>query len=65
MDYDEKPTQETIICTPTWRGITQILLTLIEAGTPPARKAAIKEIYRMADLADAYVEYCETEARKS
>ena len=47
----------TIDLTPKWAEILPALLTIIEAGTPEGRKFAIKELGRMAALADAHVSF--------
>lgn len=43
---------EYVDVTPTWRAIVPLLLAAVEAGSDEARR----ELYRMADLADRYVE---------
>lgn len=45
-------TQEYIDVTPTWRAIVPLLLAGFEAGSSAARE----ELYRMAELADRYVD---------
>lgn len=39
--------------TPTWRGVMPIIINSIMDGGEIARKAAIEELYRLADFADA------------
>lgn len=38
--------------TPTWEGLLQPLLAVMEAGTPEGHSMALKELYRMAQAAD-------------
>lgn len=44
----------TIDLTPSWRAVAQIIAAGIESGGE-ARRLSMIELYRMADLADAYV----------
>lgn len=43
---------KTIDVTPTWEGLVPAFLALIENGTPEGRAMAVKEITRMAQIAD-------------
>lgn len=45
----------TIDLTPTWRQVVQLLIVGLTEGNATARQMATEELYRMADLADAYV----------
>jgi hypothetical protein len=45
----------TINLTPTWEGLVPAFIALIENGTPEGRAMAIKEITRMAQIADQAV----------
>lgn len=45
---------KSINVTPTWRGILPMLVALIENSNDKGRSAAIAELQRMADAADAY-----------
>ena len=46
-----------IDCTPTWEGILSSMLMVIEHGESQESKIAMRaELYRMARLADKYVE---------
>jgi hypothetical protein len=49
----------TIDLTPTWSGITPALVAVLQNPDAPAEahKTVEKELARMADLADKYVEY--------
>lgn len=51
------------ICAPTWCGILPLLLYQIETGQPEQRRAAVREIERMARAADKAVA-AEAEAAK-
>lgn len=51
---------KTIDLTPSWTGLVPALISMIEHGTPEARKVAIEEITRMARALDAF----NAEARK-
>jgi len=44
----------TIDMTPTWRAILPIILIGLENGNEDGRKIAMQELYRLADIADAY-----------
>src|SRR4051812_20884303 len=46
----------TIDCTPTWSGILNTLLVLIDDGDREGRNKAIQELRNMAKVADMYVE---------
>ena len=52
----EEQTMRTIDITPTWTNVLPILIAGIEAGNEQGRAAAIKELSRMAQAADAYYE---------
>lgn len=43
---------KTIDITPTWEGLVPFFITMIENGTPKGRADAIKELTRMAKIAD-------------
>lgn len=45
----------TIDCTPTWAGILNTIIVLLENGNPDGRAQAIKELRNMAQIADLYV----------
>ena len=45
----------TIDCTPTWEGLVPAFIALIEIGTAEGRATAVKEITRMAQIADQAV----------
>lgn len=47
---------EYIDMTPTWVGVLPILMAALEDATPEGKEIARQELYRMADLADRYVE---------
>lgn len=47
----------TVDVTPTWLGILPLLITLLEAGSVDGKAEAMKELYRMAKLADEHVAY--------
>ena len=48
--------QEKIDLTPTWQGVLPVLVALVSNGGPSGRAHAMKELVRMAQLADRYVE---------
>lgn len=47
---------ETIDITPTWSGIVNALIIVIQDGDSKGRQIAIEELRRMAEIADKYVE---------
>ena len=49
------PTGETVDITPSWSGVLRLLLTVYADGNDAGRRSALKELTRMAELADAYV----------
>ena len=46
---------ETVDATPTWEGLLPLYLMSYENGANEGRRAALEELQRMAQLADAYV----------
>lgn len=46
---------ETVEQTPTWEGLMPLYLMAYENGASDGRRAALKELQRMAKIADAYV----------
>lgn len=47
---------ESVDVTPTWEEITPTLLAILQNGQAEGRDFALKELLRMAKLADLYVE---------
>lgn len=47
---------KTIDVTPTWTDVLPVLLAAIEDGTFEGQKVAREELFRMAELADRYVD---------
>jgi len=45
-----------IDATPTWRAILPIIITGLQHGTPKGQQIAREELYRLAGIADAYIE---------
>mgnify|MGYP000979826760 CR=1 FL=1 len=60
---NEKQTNEnqpvvTIDCTPTWSGILNWYLVVLEDGSAEGKKIAKEELRRMAQAADNWVAHC-------
>jgi len=53
---DTTRTSRTIDATPTWRAILPIIITGLQHGTPKGQRIAKEELYRLAGIADAYIE---------
>lgn len=54
---------QTIDITPTWAGITTLILANIESGSAQGRKIAIEELQRMAEAADKWNAHCKEQKR--
>lgn len=52
----KKEILKTIDCTPTWEGILPIILNVLEDGSEKVKDDMKKELKRMAQIADKYVE---------
>ena len=50
--------RKTIDLTPTWSGLVQGLMAIMEGGSGEARGVARSELYKMARAADRWVEHC-------
>lgn len=49
---------KTIDCTPSWSGILNWYITVLQDGNAEGKKIAKKELSRMAQSADNWVEHC-------
>ena len=45
---------ERIDMSPTWTEMVSVFVVLIESGSPQGRAAAIKELYRLAQMVDRW-----------
>jgi hypothetical protein len=50
---------KTINLTPTWSGLVQGLMAIMEGGTGESRGVARSELYKMARAADRWVAHCD------
>lgn len=54
-EYRRKRKVGTIDLTPSWRATVGVILVALENGTPEGKRLAREELYRLADIGDAYV----------
>ncbi len=57
MSELKKAIVEVIDCTPTWEGVTQVLLAVLEDGSEEGKRIAREELVKMAKVADAHNDF--------